>query len=70
MALQRQGKFRTEPARGGYQSECGDKTKWNSERAAQWSITRLRKANPGAFDSTVRPFRCSVCRKWHVGHGV
>lgn len=70
MAAQRQGKFRWRMAMGGYQSECGEKTRWGDEKHAQWAISRLRREHPDAFDSTVRPFRCSNCRRWHAGHGV
>jgi hypothetical protein len=48
---------------------CLGKTKWRDEKAAQRAITRIRAANPHAIDSTVRPYRCSACKKWHVGHG-
>lgn len=68
MAQQRQGKFRMQLAIGGYQSECGDKTRWGSEQSAQRAIARLRREYPDAFDSTVRPFRCTQCRRWHGGH--
>jgi len=51
------------------QAKCWSKTKWASERSAQRALTSLRKANPGAFDSLVRPYRCSACKRWHVGHG-
>lgn len=50
---------------------CLGKTRWNSEDAAQRTLTRLRRENPDAFDSTVRPYRCRASGKghWHVGHG-
>lgn len=70
MAAQRQGKFRWRTVIGGYQSECGEKTRWTTEQSAQWAITRLRREFPDAFDSTVRPFRCSLCKKFHAGHGM
>lgn len=51
-------------------SMCRGKTKWASEKNAQRALANLRAQNPGAFDSTVRPYRCPACHKWHLGHGV
>lgn len=51
------------------QTRCWAKTKWGSEESAQRALTNLKRQNPEAFDSTVRPYRCSACKKWHVGHG-
>lgn len=48
---------------------CLGKTRWASREAAQRAVTCLRRENPGAFDSTVRPYRCSNCKRWHLGHG-
>ena len=52
-------------------SACVGKTRWATEKTAQAAITRLRRENPDAISSTVRPYRCSSGRKphWHVGHG-
>ena len=50
---------------------CQGKTRWSTEESAQWAITRLRRDYPEAFDSTVRPYRCSSRKKrghWHLGH--
>lgn len=48
---------------------CLGKARWSSEPSAQRAITRLRRENPDAISSTVRPYRCSHCKRWHVGHG-
>lgn len=48
---------------------CHTKTRWSDERNAQRALTALRKANPGAFDFSVRPCRCAACKRWHLGHG-
>lgn len=51
---------------------CLGKTRWLNEKTAQRSLSSLRADNPGAFDSTVRPYRCPVKGKrthWHLGHG-
>lgn len=48
---------------------CLGKARWGSEKTAQRALTRLKGENPGAFDSTVRPYRCPFCRAFHVGHG-
>lgn len=50
---------------------CLGKTRWYGEEGAQRALTRLRRENPDAFDSTVRPYRCRANGKphWHVGHG-
>lgn len=47
--------------------ECLGKTKWGTEDSAQRAITRLRRDYPDAFSSLVKPYRCSHCRRWHVG---
>lgn len=47
---------------------CLGKTKWSSEQSAQWAVTNLRRENPDAFTSTVRPYRCAKCKRWHLGH--
>ena len=49
---------------------CVGKTKWQTEYSAQRAITRLRRDNPAEISSTVRPYRCSRCKRWHVGHGI
>jgi hypothetical protein len=49
---------------------CLGKTRWQSEKGAQRTLTDLRRQNPGAFDSTVRPYRCPACKRWHLGHGA
>lgn len=49
---------------------CQGKTRWSGEQAAQRALANLRRENPHAFDSTVRPYRCLVCKRWHLGHGA
>lgn len=51
---------------------CVGKTRWGDEYTAQRAITRLRRENPHAIASTVRPYRCRASGKphWHVGHGA
>jgi hypothetical protein len=50
---------------------CAGKTRWKLEQSAQRALAHLRCENPGAFDSTVRPYRCPAKVKrghWHLGH--
>lgn len=46
---------------------CVGKTKWRTERSAQQAVTSIKR-DGGDMDSTVRPYRCNFCRRWHVGH--
>lgn len=69
MATQRVGRMRRYAPLKDAVAACLGKTKWNTERAAQWSVTRIRADNPQEVSSTVRPYRCAVCKKFHVGHG-
>lgn len=48
---------------------CVGKTKWATQDAAQRAVSRIRSENPSEMSSTVRPYRCSTCKRWHVGHG-
>lgn len=48
---------------------CVGKTRWKRQESAQRAVSAIRQQNPGAIDSTVRPYRCSACKHWHVGHG-
>lgn len=69
MAEQKMGRMRpqgpiNDPVRG-----CLGKTKWTTEQAAQWSVSRIRAENPAEMSSGVRPYRCPHCRKFHIGHG-
>lgn len=57
------------PVAGDIVAFCQGKTKWRTEKAAQRTLSELKAANPGAFDSTVRPYRCPSCKRWHFGHG-
>ena len=47
---------------------CIGKTKWGSQEAAQHAITNLRREHPDVFATTVRPYRCGACKRWHLGH--
>lgn len=67
--MQKVGKMRRYAPLRDAVSACLGKTKWNTEQAAQWSATRIRRENPDEMGSTVRPYRCSACKKFHIGHG-
>lgn len=49
---------------------CLSKTRWSSFEAAQRALASLRKANPGTFASTVRPYVCRIGKRshFHLGH--
>lgn len=47
---------------------CYSKTKWRTQEAAQHVITNLRREHPDVFATTVRPYRCGNCKRWHLGH--
>lgn len=68
MAAQKVGRMRRYAPLKDAVNACLGKTKWNTEQAAQWSVTRIRADNPAEMASTVRPYRCAVCKRWHIGH--
>lgn len=71
MAVQKFGRMRRYAPVRHVVPSCLGKTKWNTEQAAQWSVTRIKQENPAEMSSTVRPYRCTASGKphWHVGHG-
>lgn len=71
MAVQKVGKMRRYAPLRDAVNACVGKTKWSTEQAAQWSVTRIRLENPDEMSSTVRPYRCRASGKphWHIGHG-
>lgn len=69
MAVQKAGKMKRCAPRRDAVSACLGKTKWNTQEAAQRAVTRIKREAPEEMSSTVRPYRCSACKKWHLGHG-
>ncbi len=48
-------------------SGCVGKARYPSREVAQGALRKLRTVYPGSYQSTVRPYRCPVCRRWHLG---
>lgn len=54
------------PTKADVQS-CIGKTRWASERAARRALTNIRARSEGKMRDSVRPYRCRVCWRWHLG---
>ena len=48
---------------------CLGKARWRTEKSAQRALAAMRADGRGEWDSTVRPYRCGRCRRFHLGHG-
>lgn len=60
--------FKLRPKRHNVAYSCAGKGRWKSEDGAQRALTLMRQDGRGSWDHSVRPYRCSHCKRWHLGH--